>query len=54
MKCEHGRKYRDDYIQCMVDGTVRKCDCVKSCHKFKPTFWGKLMYRLTYGRKWEG
>ena len=54
MNCKHGQKYTNGYVQCQKDGSVRKDSCKKKCHQFEPTFLDKLMYRLTYGRKWEG
>lgn len=53
MKCKHGQKYRNGYVQCQKDGSVRKDDCKKKCCHFEPTFWDKLMYLIANGYRWR-
>lgn len=55
MKCNYARKYKNGYIQCLRDGTVRKQNkCGRyECGKFYPTFWDRVKYFINYKKLWR-
>lgn len=51
-KCKHQRKHHTGNNLCLRDGSIRK-NCDTDCRFHEPTFWWKLDFLLTYGKRWE-